>query len=164
MINGQTSLVGVLGQPVHHSISPVMQNAALKEMKLNWCYLALPCDSQTIPNVLKALRAINCQGLNITIPHKQIVASLCSELLPIAKRLGAVNTLIPNKEGGWIGTNTDTEGFLSPLKEIQWEGNGNQALVMGCGGSARAVVAGLQDLKVKQISVPGVSLVTFCNS
>ena len=154
MINGGTSLVGLLGHPVRHSLSPVMQNAALESMGLNWRYLALPCESESLDPVLKGLRAVGCQGLNVTIPHKQAIAELCEELSPLAQRLGAVNTLIPGAGGGWFGTNTDVEGFLAPLGANETWG-GRHAVVIGCGGSARAVVAGLQNLNLNSITVVG---------
>jgi shikimate dehydrogenase len=154
MINGGTSLVGLLGNPVRHSLSPVMQNAALESMGLNWRYLALPCESERLDQVLNGLRAVGCQGLNVTIPHKQAIAALCEELSPLAKRLGAVNTLVPGANGGWFGTNTDVEGFLAPLgANDTWAGH--HAVVIGCGGSARAVVAGLQTLDLSSITVVG---------
>ena len=154
MINGGTSLVGLLGNPVRHSLSPVMHNAALESMGLNWRYLALPCESDSLDSVLHALRAVGCQGLNVTIPHKQAIAELCEELSPLAQRLGAVNTLIPGASGGWYGTNTDVEGFLAPLgANDAWAGR--HAVVIGCGGSARAVVAGLQSLNLSTITVVG---------
>ncbi|MDC3048963.1 shikimate dehydrogenase, partial [Synechococcus sp. AH-736-A19] len=154
MINGGTSLVGLLGNPVRHSLSPVMQNAALESMGLNWRYLALPCDSESLDQVMKGLRAVGCQGLNVTIPHKQDIAALCEERSPLAQRLGAVNTLIPGEGGGWFGTNTDVEGFLAPLgANDTWAER--HAVVIGCGGSARAVVAGLQTLDLSSITVVG---------
>ena len=153
MINGETNLIGLLGNPVKHSISPAIQNAAIKEMGLNLCYLALCCESKHLENVLKGLSSIDCKGLNVTIPHKEQVAKICDELSPIAKRIGAVNTLIPNEKGGWIGTNTDVTGFLSALEKKTWKGK--EALIIGCGGSARAVGAGLQDLGLKKIKTLG---------
>ena len=120
MISGKTSLVGVLGQPITHSLSPVIHNAALQEMGLDWCYLAMPCEPEKLTSITKALRNINCKGLNITIPHKETVIELCDSISPLAKRLRAVNTLIRNKDEGWDGTNTDVEGFLAPLKIKQW--------------------------------------------
>ena len=154
MINGGTALVGLLGNPVSHSLSPAMHNAALRAMDLNWRYLALPCETGDLKAVLNGLQAAGCQGLNVTIPHKQTVAELCVELSPLARRLGAVNTLIPLSSGGWKGTNTDVEGFLAPLIH-SWSWKGRQALVVGCGGSARAVVAGLQELELAAITVVG---------
>ncbi len=154
MINGDTSLVGLLGNPVRHSLSPAMHNAALQALRLNWSYLALPCKSQNLQGVLQGLRSVNCRGLNVTIPHKQDVAELCQELSPLAIRLGAVNTLIPIDSGGWHGTNTDVEGFLTPLgEESSWKDR--HGVILGCGGSARAVAAGLQGLGLASITVIG---------
>ena len=154
MINGSTGLVGLLGNPVQHSLSPAMQNAALQALGLNWRYLALPCEGETLPEVLQGLRAVGCRGLNVTIPHKQAVTSLCRDLSEPARRLQAVNTLIPDDEDGWRGTNTDVEGFLAPLGGSEhWQNQ--RAVVLGCGGSARAVVAGLQTLGLSSIQVIG---------
>ena len=72
-ITGKTNLVGLLGQPVSHSLSPIMHNAAYEEMGLDWCYVAIPCDKINLTRVTAALRVINCKGLNVTIPHKQEV-------------------------------------------------------------------------------------------
>lgn len=150
-IGGATALVGVLGDPVRHSLSPAMHNAALGELGLNWVYLALPTPAAQLAAVLEGLRAVECRGLNVTLPHKQAVARLCQGLSPLAERVGAVNTLIPLAEGGWEGTNTDVEGFLAPLRGQTWAGR--EALVLGCGGSARAVVAALVELGLARIRV-----------
>jgi shikimate dehydrogenase len=131
-----------------------MHNAGLQALQLNWSYLALPCASENLKEVLQGLRAVNCRGLNVTIPHKQDVAELCQELSPLAKRLGAVNTLIPLDSGGWHGTNTDVEGFLTPLGEQSSWQNCHGAII-GCGGSARAIAAGLQSLRLASITVIG---------
>ena len=155
MISGTTGLIGLLGQPVSHSLSPVMHNAALKAMALDWRYMAFPCDADDLKTVLNGLQALGCRGLNVTIPHKQQVVGLCRELSPLAERLGAVNTLTPLKEGGWHGHNTDMEGFLAPLQKPAGQWQGAEAVVLGCGGSARAVVAGLQQLPLTAIHVAG---------
>ena len=155
MISGTTGLIGLLGQPVSHSLSPAMHNAALKAMNLNWRYLALPCDADDLGVVLQGLEAVGCRGLNVTIPHKQQAALHCRELSPLAKRLGAVNTLTPLGNGGWHGHNTDAEGFLAPLLDRVDPWRDAEAIVLGCGGSARAVVAGLQQLPLASIRVAG---------
>ena len=155
MISGTTGLVGLLGQPVSHSLSPVMHNAALEAMAMDWRYLALPCHGADLGRVLDGLQAVGCHGLNVTIPHKQAVASHCQELSPLAARLGAVNTLTPLSGNGWHGHNTDAEGFLAPLLDQADAWTGCDAIVMGCGGSARAVVAGLQQLPLATIYVAG---------
>ncbi|MFN9620781.1 MAG: shikimate dehydrogenase [Synechococcaceae cyanobacterium] len=157
-ISGRTALVGVLGDPVRHSLSPAMHNAALAELGLDWVYLALPVAAAELPGALRALAALDCRGLNVTIPHKQAAADLADTLCPLATRLGAVNTLVPRPEGGWWGTNTDVEGFREPLQEALADGEGwggRRALVLGCGGSARAVVAGLVELGLAAVQLAG---------
>ena len=150
---GSTALVGVLGDPVRHSLSPAMHNAALAALGLDWVYLALPVAAADLTTVVAALEAMDCRGLNVTIPHKQAVADLASELSPLARRLGAVNTLVRRPQGGWLGTNTDVEGFLAPLGAGDWQGR--RAVVLGCGGSALAVLAGLEQLGFGSIAVAG---------
>ena len=155
---GSTALVGVLGDPVRHSLSPAMHNAALAAMGLDWVYLALPVAAADLVTVVAALEALDCRGLNVTIPHKQAVAALAAELSPLAQRLGAVNTLVRRSGGGWLGTNTDVEGFLAPLREGNRPGQralGQRAVVLGCGGSALAVLAGLEQLGFSSIAVAG---------
>jgi shikimate dehydrogenase len=154
-IRGTTALVAVLGNPVHHSLSPVMQNAALQAMGLDWVFLALPAPAEQLATVVQALEAMDCRGLNVTIPHKHSVAALCSELSPLAQRLGAVNVLVPLASGGWQGTNTDVEGFCAPLQRSGADWTGKRAVVLGCGGSARAVVAGLGQLGFGSIQLAG---------
>ena len=154
-IRGSTALVGVLGDPVRHSLSPAMHNAALTALDLDWVYLALPAPAERLATVVEALEAMGCRGLNVTIPHKQAVAALCRERSPLAERLGAVNTLVPHPEGGWIGTNTDVEGFCAPLRQDGTDWAGRRAVVLGSGGSARAVVAGLVELGFADIQLAG---------
>ena len=150
-ITGKTSLVGLLGQPVNHSLSPIMHNAAYEEMGLDWCYLAIPCDKLNLHKVTNALRFIDCKGLNVTIPHKQEVLNSCSKLTQIANDIQAVNTLIPEQNNQWIGANTDVEGFILPLKSHNLINK--SVVVIGCGGSARAVVMGLNSLNIKKITI-----------
>lgn len=151
VIGGGTALAGVLGDPVRHSLSPAMHNAAIAALGLDWAYLALPVAAADLAVVLQGLEAIDCRGLNVTLPHKQAAAALAQELTPLARRLGAVNTLVRRDGGGWLGDNTDVEGFLAPLRSLA----AREALVLGCGGSARAVVAGLVELGLDPIRVAG---------
>ncbi|HRD41920.1 MAG TPA: shikimate dehydrogenase [Prochlorococcaceae cyanobacterium AMR_MDS_5431] len=150
-----TNLVGIIGNPLSHSLSPVMQNAAFASLKLNWLYIALPVTNTSLKNLIKDLSYINCQGINITIPHKQNVIQYIAELTPIARHTGAVNTLVKTLNGSWIGTNTDVEGFMAPLKtrNINWKTK--KAVVLGCGGSARAVVIALTKLEFYSIIIAG---------
>tara|TARA_Y100000746_G_scaffold162667_1_gene140129 strand:+ start:87 stop:974 length:888 start_codon:yes stop_codon:yes gene_type:complete len=152
-ITGKTKLVGLLGQPVNHSLSPVMHNAAYEEMGLDWCYVAIPCDRENIEKVTTALRIVECKGLNVTIPHKQEVIKACNKLTETANKIQAVNTLVPEKNNQWIGANTDVEGFLMPLKNHNLINK--SVIVIGCGGSARAVVMGLNSLNIRKITIIG---------
>ena len=152
-ITGKTKLVGLLGQPVNHSLSPIMHNAAYEAMGLDWCYLAFPCNKKDINKVTTSLRLINCKGLNVTIPHKQDVLNACDKLTKIANDIQAVNTLVPEDNNQWIGANTDVNGFLMPLKNHNLKNK--SVIVIGCGGSARAVVMGLNSLNINKLTIIG---------
>ena len=151
MISSKTSFIALIGNPVNHSLSPIMQNAALQYLGLDLIYIAIPCKNEDLELVLNSLKKINCKGLNITIPHKEKVFNLCSEISPIARKLKAINTLKLNSEKEWSGTNTDVEGFLYPLKSLNLINK--QSLVLGSGGAARSVIQGLINLNVSTISV-----------
>ncbi|WP_448380727.1 shikimate dehydrogenase [Gloeomargarita sp.] len=146
MITGHTRLLAVLGQPVRHSLSPVMHNAALAAVGLDACYVALPVSD--LASVLPALWQMEFLGVNLTIPHKQTVMPYLQHLTPEAVAIGAVNTLYRG-ETGWCGTNTDGLGFIAPLQG--WRGT--RAVVLGYGGTARAVVWGLRRLGCREIHV-----------
>ncbi|MFN7898915.1 MAG: shikimate dehydrogenase [Synechococcaceae cyanobacterium] len=154
-ISGATALAGVLGEPVRHSLSPAMHNAALRVLGLDWIYLALPVPARGLETVVRALELLDCRGLNVTLPHKQAGCALTAELSPLAQRLGAVNTLVRRPQGGWLGTNTDVAGFLAPLRARGESWSGRRAVVLGTGGSARAVLAGLLELGLERISLVG---------
>ena len=151
MISSKTSFIALIGNPVSHSLSPIMQNAALQYLGLDLIYIAIPCRDEDLELVLNSLKKINCKGLNITIPHKEKVFDLCSEISPIAKKLKAINTLKLNSEREWSATNTDVEGFVYPLKTLNL--TNKQAIVLGSGGAARSVIQGLINLNSSTISV-----------
>ena len=135
MITSKTSFIALIGNPVSHSLSPIMQNAALKYLGLDLIYIALPCKDEDLELVLTSLKKVNCKGLNITIPHKEKVFKLCSEISPIANRLKSINTLKLNSEKEWSATNTDVE-VTYPLKNLHL--TKKQSIVLGSGGSARS--------------------------
>ena len=151
MISSTTSFIALVGNPVSHSLSPIMQNAALQYLGLDLIYIAIPCKDEDLELVLNSLKKINCKGLNITIPHKEKVFDLCSEISPIANKLKAINTLKLNSEKEWSATNTDVEGFLYPLKTLNL--TKKQSIVLGSGGAARSVIQGLINLNLSTISV-----------
>ncbi len=151
MITSKTSFIALIGNPVSHSLSPIMQNAALQYLGLDLIYIAIPCKDEDLELVLNSLKKINCKGLNITIPFKEKVFELCSEISPIANKLKAINTIKLNSKQEWSATNTDVEGFIYPLKSISFRKK--QSLVLGSGGAARSVIQGLIDLNFSIISV-----------
>ena len=151
MITSKTSFIALIGNPVSHSLSPIMQNAALKYLGLDLIYIAIPCSDDDLKVVLNSLKKINCLGLNITIPHKEKVFELCSEISPIADKLKAINTLKLNSEKEWSATNTDVDGFIYPLKTLNL--SKKQSIVLGSGGAARSVIQGLINLNFLKISV-----------
>jgi shikimate dehydrogenase len=114
MIKGTTKILGVIGHPIAHSLSPAMHNAAISHLGVDFVYLAFPVKPEDLEIALSGFRAIDLRGFSVTIPHKQAIVPLLSEVSPIARAIGAVNTVYMT-ETGWCGTNTDVEGFLAPL-------------------------------------------------
>ena len=151
MISSKTSFIALIGNPVSHSLSPIMQNAAFQYLGLDLIYIAIPCKDDDLELVLNSLKKINCKGLNITIPYKEKVFDLCSEISPIANKLKAINTLKLNSENEWSATNTDLEGFIYPLKNLNLANK--KSIVLGSGGAARSVIQGLINLNLSKISV-----------
>ena len=151
MITSKTSFLALLGDPVYHSLSPIMQNAAIKYLNLDLVYIAIPCQSKDLSMVLNSFKKINCKGLNITIPYKQKVFEHCSNISSIAHKVKAINTLKLNSDKEWSATNTDVEGFMYPLRSINFEKK--ESLVLGSGGAARSVIQGLLNLNFSKITV-----------
>jgi shikimate dehydrogenase len=153
-ISGTTCLLGVIGNPVSHSLSPVMHNAALAEMGLDVVYLPFPVQAEWLAVAIAGLAAVGVQGFNVTIPHKQQIMPLLAQVSELAQAVGAVNTVWRSHQG-WCGTNTDVEGFLAPLKLLKRDWSQTIALCLGYGGAARAVVSGCAALGCPQIQVVG---------
>jgi len=148
MIDGRTKLVGLIGWPVEHSLSPAMHNAAFDGLGLNWRYVPLPVEPGQVAAAVRGLAALGFRGANVTVPHKQAVMPVLSSISPNARALGAVNTLV----FGWHedktpiigGYNTDDKGFIGALRQGGFEPeDGGSTVVVGAGGAARAVVFGL---------------------
>lgn len=141
-ITGKTSLVGLIGWPVAHSLSPRMHNAAFAELDLDWAYVPLPVHPEHVEQALKGLAALSFVGANVTVPHKQAVMRYMDELSDAARITGAVNT-IHFQNDKFYGYNTDAIGFLNSLKESNYDPQGMRVAVLGAGGAARAVVFAL---------------------
>lgn len=160
-VNGKTKLLGIIGWPVAHSFSPAMHNAALADRGLDYVYVPLPVHPDEVATAVSALPTLGFRGVNVTVPHKQAVMPLLDELEDAAQAIGAVNTVvvsrnplsvtretdyglrITNYELRMKGYNTDWSGFLADLSELGVAVNGRDCLILGAGGSARAVAYAL---------------------
>lgn len=142
LITGTTSLVGLIGWPVSHSLSPVMHNAGFAATGCDFAYVPLPVRPEHVEQALKGLVALNFKGANVTIPHKQAVMRYMDELSDAARFTGAVNT-IHIQDGRFCGYNSDAIGFLHSLLEADFDPKGMRVAVLGAGGAARAVVYAL---------------------
>jgi shikimate dehydrogenase len=138
-IRGTTTLVGLLGWPTSHSLSPPMQNAGFAALGLDWAYVPLPTPPEALGDAVDGLVATGFAGANVTIPHKQAVIELCDELDDVASRAGSVNTLVI-ADGRVLGSSTDGLAVTSQI-----EARGRRALVLGAGGAAKAVATALED-------------------
>jgi len=138
-IRGTTPLVGLLGWPTSHSLSPPMQNAGFAALGLDWAYVPLPTPPELLRDAVRGLVATGFAGANVTIPDKGAVVELCDELDEVAQRTGSVNTLVI-RDGRVHGSSTDGLAVTTQI-----EAAGRRALVLGTGGASKAVAAALED-------------------
>ncbi|HKF91117.1 MAG TPA: shikimate dehydrogenase [Acidimicrobiia bacterium] len=141
-ITGATRVVGVIGDPVGHSRSPAMHNAAFDALGLDWVYVAFPVARGDGAAAVRAVVRLGLAGLNVTMPHKADAAAACDDLAPAAAALGAVNTVV-NADDVLIGHSTDGDGFVRALDDEGIELSGQRALVVGAGGAGRAITHAL---------------------
>lgn len=143
-IDAATRLVGLLGDPVHHSLSPLIHNTAFAAQRLNMVYAALHVRSDRVEEAVRGLLALNFVGANVTVPHKQAVLPHLDDLSPQARAVGAVNTIVCHREEGILyGDNTDVSGFLAPLLDFADQLQGAAMTILGAGGAARAIAYAL---------------------
>jgi shikimate dehydrogenase len=154
LITGKTKLLGIIGDPVEHSLSPVMHNAAIAQLGLDYVYVPFPVQKQDLKTVLAGFEAIGLNGFSVTIPHKQAIMPLLSQISRQAQAIGAVNTVWKTSRG-WCGTNTDVLGFIAPLQNFDRDWSQIKPVILGNGGAARAVVVGLAELSCPEIAVVG---------
>lgn len=145
-IDGKTQLIGLLGWPVSHTKSPALHNVVARAHNLNVVYLPLPVHPEAVEAAVQGLPALGFVGVNVTVPHKQAVMPLLDEIDPAAQAIGAVNTILfsPQPDGSYppksTGFNTDWIGFQQDLANNDVSFQGRDCVVLGAGGSARAVV------------------------
>lgn len=162
-IGGKTQLVGLLGWPVAHSLSPAMHNAAAAQLGLDLAYVPLPAAPDQLAQAVRGLVALGFRGANVTVPHKEAIIPLLDQVDEAAAAIGAVNTIVvkhqPPAAGGQrpltsqsspctrfpatSGHNTDWSGFVADLQALGLDVAGQDTLILGAGGSARAVAYGL---------------------
>lgn len=137
-IASATKLCSLIGDPVEHSLSPVMHNAAFQHLGLNYVYLCLRVKSANLRTAVEGIKSLGILGLNVTIPHKITVMRYLDEIDPLAKDIGAVNTVV-NRNGVLVGYNTDGLGGLKALEEEDATLRGKKVVLLGAGGAARAL-------------------------
>jgi len=151
MITSNTNFLALIGNPVNHSLSPIMHNAAIEYLGLDLIYFSIPCNEKDFEIVIKSLSKINCKGVNVTIPFKEKVLKYCSKISPLAEKIKAVNTLKPDGKKEWNGINTDVDGLIYPLEKLNL--HNKQGIILGSGGAARSAIQGLINLKFSKIIV-----------
>jgi len=148
-------IAGLLGWPVAHSRSPTIHNYWLKEHGLAGRYVLFAVPPEKLSIALPGLAALGLRGCNVTTPHKQAVMPMIQSVDPLARRIGAVNTIVVDKDGALKGFNNDGNGFIQSLRDARptWRPDSGPIVVLGAGGAARAVVASLADQGAREIRI-----------
>lgn len=146
-------LAGIIGWPVAHSRSPAIHNYWIKKYGLNGAYVQLPVAPGKLAQAVRGLAALGFRGCNITLPHKVDALQLVDEVDVMAKRMGAMNTIVVQADGSLRGFNTDGFGYIQSLLDVQpgWRADAGPITVLGAGGAARAVVLSLADRGAREI-------------
>jgi shikimate dehydrogenase len=138
VISGKTRVCGVIGDPIEHTLSPVMHNAAFEALKIDYVFLAFNVKSAEVGNAISGMRALAVHGLNVTMPHKNAVVKYLDEVDPTGKAIGSVNTIL-NKDGRLLGFNTDGVGALNALEQNGVNPRSKKIVLLGAGGAAKAI-------------------------
>lgn len=162
MLNEKIENLGIIGYPIGHSLSPLMQNAAINEAGLSYRYTAMPVHPEDLQSAILGLKALHFRGFNVTIPHKVNIIPFLDQIDEDAKMIGAVNT-VSIEDGRLLGYNTDFCGFIADLENHDFTVERKHAVLLGAGGSARAVLWGLISGGVKSLTV-GVRSIERANS
>ncbi|MCS7114674.1 MAG: shikimate dehydrogenase [Nitrososphaerota archaeon] len=137
-ISGKTKVCAVIGDPIEHSLSPTIHNAAFQHLNLDFVYVAFQVKKEELSKAVRGIRSLNIHGLNVTMPHKTAIMKYLDDVDATAKAIGSVNTIL-NADGKLIGFNTDGIGALNALKNNQVELRGKRLLLLGAGGAAKAI-------------------------
>jgi shikimate dehydrogenase len=153
MIIGKTALYGVMGHPIAHSLSPRLHNKWYQEFALDAVYVPFDVKPENLERAVQGLRALNCQGWNVTVPHKETIMRYLDDIDPEAHTIGAVNTVVAD-HGKLIGYNTDARGYVASIEPyITSPWSECKALILGAGGAAKAVAYGLSTQGVRHLTV-----------
>ena len=144
VISGKTRVCGVIGDPIEHTLSPAIHNAAFNHLKLDFVFLAFRVKAADLENAVRGMRGLGIHGLNVTMPHKSTVIAYLDEVDPAVKFLGSANTIL-NKDGKLSGFNTDGVGALKALRENCTELSEKKVLLFGAGGAAKAIAFSLAE-------------------
>jgi len=142
----------VIGDPIEHSLSPTIHNAAYRELDIECTYIAYRIPKGELAMGIESLKKIKIAGFNVTIPHKIEMMKYLDDVDENCKKIGAVNTVL-NDDGILRGFNTDMDGFLEPIKSKEIEIKNSKILMLGAGGAARAIIAGFQKENAKKITI-----------
>lgn len=154
ILSGKARLAGVIGWPVSHSRSPRLHGFWLQRHDIDGAYVPLAVKPESIERALRALPVLGFSGVNITVPHKEVTLAVCDEVDPLARRIGAVNTVVVREDGCLAGSNTDAFGFIENLRQgSNWGPGDGPAVVLGAGGAARAVCVALLDAGAAEIRI-----------
>ena len=152
-LSGKTKVVGIIGHPVSHSLSPVMHNAAFQALGLDWVYVPFAVAPGELSRAVAGMKALGLAGFNVTIPHKVAILPLLDRISPEAELIGAVNT-VSLKDGLLTGFNTDGIGLLAALSgKLGFSAAGRSVLLLGAGGAARSALAALSGAGAARIEV-----------
>lgn len=153
VLTGETRVAGVIGWPVAHSLSPRVHGYWLQHYGIDGAYVPLPVKPENVASALAGLPKLGLVGANVTVPHKEAALASAHEATAFAKYIGAANTLVVRTDGTVLADNTDARGFIENLKAgyPAWNAKAGPAVVLGAGGAARAVCAGLLECGVEQL-------------
>ncbi|ACL75043.1 shikimate dehydrogenase [Ruminiclostridium cellulolyticum] len=153
VVNGKTQLYGVLGNPVQHTKSPFIHNTLFKEFEINAIYLPIHVDKGKLEQVMDGFRAIKFSGFNVTVPFKKDIINHLDEVSAEGKLMGAINTVI-NKDGRFIGYNTDAEGFVRDFSDgFETTFKGKRVMLLGAGGTSRAIAVRLASEGIEHLTI-----------
>lgn len=159
-LTGKTTVTGIIGWPVSHSLSPVLHNAAFAALGLDWIYVPFPLAPDALPQGISGLKALGVAGFSVTIPHKVAIIPFLDEVTPDAQLIGAVNTVVA-RDGKLVGYNTDGIGLIAALAgKLSCDPGGKRVLVLGAGGAARSAVVSLAGAGASEVTIANRSLDT----